>query len=676
MIKRVSRALQLLQTLGPAWVWFRVRYAVRRRSGALVRRSPLGEWPVPAAREIVLRGLARDRAIRVGEGAVREADAVLRGQFRLFSRHEVAAGLAPAWEKNPRTGQAAPRDRHWSQLGDFAFGDIKGIWELSRFPWAFALGRAFVRTGDEAYAEAFWRLFEHWLDHNPPNQGPNWMCGQEATFRLIAVCWAAEALARSAASDAARRERLAGFVLATGRRIAANLDYALSQSNNHGVSECVGLLTAALYLPTEKEAAAWRAQGWRALQRQIADLVYSDGGFAQHSAVYHRVLVHDLLWLVCLLRHAGEPVPAWLSDGLRRAVEFLDALLTPETGRVPVYGANDGANILPLADTDYLDFRPVVQAGYAVLDGTGRFPPGPWDEAADWLAPGWRRTDGRRTADGGRKSEDGGRRTDGGGRTADDGERIGREEAQKAQKSDGGRTERAHFPEAGIVVWRTADLRVFLRCPTRFRHRPSQADLLHVDLEWRGQAIAHDAGTFSYNTPGAFAGGLKEARYHNTLTLDDAEPLQKVARFLYLPWPRGQAAWDKATGEFVATHDGWARLGLSHVRRLAQPSPEVVAIRDRVHGAGRHRGRLHWLLADLPYHFEPHANRLVLHTRVGDYALTWSVPAGKATLVRADPETARGWWSPYYDYAAPALSLAIEFDFSDAVELSTTFAPV
>lgn len=662
MIKRVSRAFQLLQALGLGWVWFRVRYAVRRRSGALVRRSPLGEWPRPAAREIVRRGLARDGVIRVGEGAVREADAVLLGQFRLFSLHEVDVGLAPAWATNPRTGQTAPCDRHWSQLGDFAFGDIKGIWELSRFPWAFALGRAFVRTGDEAYAGAFWRLFEHWLDHNPPNCGPNWMCGQEASFRLIAVCWAAEAFDRSLASDAARRAKLASFVLATGRRIAANLDYALSQSNNHGVSECVGLLTAAAYLPSEREAVAWRSRGWRALQQQIEDLVYPDGGFAQHSAVYHRVLVHDLLWLVCLLRHAGEPVPSWLGAGLRRALGFIDALLTPETGRVPLYGANDGANILPLADADYLDFRPVVQAGYAVLDGTRRFPAGPWDEAADWLAAGWRGTEGRRTEDEGGESE----------LRAESLELSDKEQGAE----DGGRTQRAHFPEAGVAVWRTADWRVFLRCPTRFRHRPSQADLLHVDLEWRGQPIAHDAGTFSYNVSGAFAGGLKEARYHNTLILDGDEPLEKVGRFLYLPWPRGQAGWDKATGEFVAIHDGWARLGMSHVRRLAQPSPEVVEIRDHVRGVGRHRGRLHWLLADLPYRFEPMANRLILHTPAGDYAVTWSVPAGEVTLVRADPDTARGWWSPYYDYAAPALSLAIEFDFSDAVELSTTFAPV
>ncbi len=629
------RLVALFQTLGPGWIWFRVRYAIRRRSGALVRRSPLGEWPRPAAREIVLRGLAQGGVSRVGDGAVAEADAVRRGRFRLFSRHEVDVGLAPAWATNPRTGQTAPCDLHWSQLGDFAFGDIKGIWELSRFPWAFALGRAFVRTGDNTYTETFWRLFDHWRENNPPNCGPNWMCGQEASFRLIAVCWTAEALAGSAASDAARREGLAGFVLATGRRIAANLDYALSQSNNHGVSECVGLLTAALYLPMEKEAAAWRSQGWRGLQRQIADLVYADGGFAQHSAVYHRVLLQDLLWLVCLLRRAGEPVPPWLSDGLRRALVFIDALLTPETGQVPLYGANDGANILPLAEADHLDFRPVVQAGYAVLDGTRRFAPGPWDEAAHWLAPsGWEHRPTVVTS-----------------------------------------PEWRHFSTAGVLVVRTATTKLFLRCPTHFLHRPSQADLLHLDLEWRGLPIVHDAGTYSYNTPGVFAGGLKEARVHNTLTFDDAEPLEKAGRFLYLPWPRGRAAWDETTNEFVATHEGWARLGLSHDRRLSRLASDRVVVTDRVRGSGRHRGRLHWLLADLPHRFEPQVNRLILHTPAGDYSVTWAVTGGVATLVRADPDAARGWWAPYYDHAASALSLAIEFDFSAAAEVSTTFGP-
>ncbi len=632
-VNLLTRSLALVKALGPAWVCFRVRYALRRKSGALRRRTPLGPWPeATAAAEGWFKPI-----LGVGTGALAEAEAVRSGRYRLFSHHEVAVGLKPVWHTNPRTGQAAPADEHWASLGDFAFGDIKGIWELSRFPWAFALGRAYARTGDNAYAEIFWQLAEHWWTHNPPNRGPNWMCGQEATFRLMAALWAADVLATAAASTPLRRRRLAGFVVATGRRIAANLDYALSQSNNHGVSECVGLITAAQRVPSATEAGAWRRRGLAELRRQLDTLVYADGGFSQHSAVYHRVLLHDLLWLTVVLRQTEAIVPDWLTAAGQRALAYLDALVTPETGRVPLYGPNDGANVLPLADADHLDFRPVVQAGYAVWAGQRRFPPGPWDEAANWLAePGW-----------------------------------------SALLVPNPQRERAHFTEAGNFLWRSQDLRVFLRCPTRFRHRPAQADLLHVDVEWRGQPIAHDAGTYSYNATGGMAGSLKEAAVHNSITFDGAEPLQKISRFLYLPWPMGQAGENETASEFAASHDGWRRLGLHHERRVSSWGDSGLRVTDRVQGSGRHRARLHWLLADGPHVWNAAAGRLVLQTPAGDYAISWQCAAGGAvaSLVRADPHSARGWWSPYYDHAEPALSLAVEFEFADTAEITTTFAP-
>lgn len=729
-MKHARRARQLLTHLGLGWVAFRLRYALRKKSGALIRRAPAGSWTEAGAAKAIGREPALfQEKVKVGEGCVTEAEAILSGRFRLFSHHEKETGFPPLWHRNPLTGQTAPADVHWSRIGDFGSGDIKGVWELSRFPWAWPLARAYRRTGDERFAEGFWELFENWLACNPPNRGANWMCGQEATFRLIAATFARHVLAKANATTPARVAKFQEFVRATARRIAVNLDYALSQSNNHGVSECLGLITSAVILPDVVESGAWQATGLRALKQQLDALVYPDGGFAQHSATYHRVLLHDLLWGVALLRSTDREVPAWLTDAAQRALGFIDALITPATGRVPLYGANDGANILPLADADYLDFRPVVQAGFAVLHGTRRFPPGPWDEAADWLAPGWQRVEGRRMTDGGGRTADHGThgRIFTGGNGENGGHRIGREEAQKAQESEGGgrraecggselraeglelrnerpikgdggqtaddgcqKTEgggrslpdtgkgggRTHFQEAGVAIWRLGETRLFLRCPEKFRHRPSQADLLHVDLEWRGQPIAIDAGTYSYNTAGPFAGGMKEAALHNTLMLDGAEPLEKVGRFLYLPWPVGRAGWNGTTNEFVATHDGWARLGMNHERRLGLSVSDRVVVTDRVRGAGLHRGRLHWLLADLPYRFEPEANRLILTTPCGDYAVTWTLADGTASLVRADPGTARGWWSPYYAFVAPALSLAIEFDFSDAAEVSTIFAPV
>ena len=87
---------------------------------------------------------------------------MLAGAWRYFGRAAVQGTFPPDWHANVYTGQQAPADRHWSRVGEFAFGDIKAIWEPSRFRAAFVLVRAWWRTGDERYAEAFWTLFESW----------------------------------------------------------------------------------------------------------------------------------------------------------------------------------------------------------------------------------------------------------------------------------------------------------------------------------------------------------------------------------------------------------------------------------------------------------------------------------------------------------------------------------
>ncbi len=628
----LRKAGLVLRHLGPGWVWFRVRYACRRRIGGLRRRSPAVAWPaVERARGAPLAAFATAPAA-IGAGSMAEADAILAGRFRLFSGHEVEAGFPPVWNRNPHTGETAPLDRHWSELGDFAFGDIKGIWELNRFPWAFALGRAWARTRDNRYAEAFWTLFDDWMERNPPNVGPAWMCGQESSFRLMAAMFARFACAAAPATTPERVVRFAQLVTVTARRVDANLDYALSQANNHGVSECTALITGAVLVPGAAEAKKWRVRGLAELERQLGALVYPDGAFAQHSAVYHRVLLHDVLWTVNLLRVGGDTAPEWLLAAGRRALAFIAALLDPATGRVPLYGANDGSNVLPLADADYLDFRPLVQAGYAVLHGERRLMPGPWDEAAEWLAP--------------------------------DPPYV-----ESALEGDG----RRHFPDGGGLHWRRQNVRLFFRCPTRFRHRPSQADLLHVSIEWREQPIAIDPGTYSYNTPGRFAGAMKEAAVHNTVTFGSEEPMTKLGRFLYLPWPLGAAGAEGADA-FGATHDAWSRLAAGHGRTIRAVGADTFDVEDRLYRARPGRVAVHWLLADYKHQLEPSTLRLA--TPRGAFTLRWRAPTGaRVSLVRAEPASNRGWQSPRYGEAVPALSLVIDFEFSGDAMVTTSFGP-
>ena len=626
------QAIALLRHLGPGWVAFRVRYALRRRSGGLRRSTPCVGWaevPAPAEASWSLGGAGVEPGSDAA--AVQEAEAVLRGRYRLFSHLDVDAGPSPRWHWNYLAGREVPAEAHWSQLGDFAHGDIKGVWELSRFPWAFRLARAYRVTGDERFAEAYWRLLGDWMGANPPNRGPNWMCGQEAAFRLMAVVVARHALGKNAGPEQLLAYRR--LVYATGRRIRANLDYALSQRNNHGISEAVGLVTAALVLPEALESASWESRGLAALREQLGELVYPDGGFAQHSLVYHRVLLHDLLWLEAVLRAAGRASPEWLQAAGGRAAALLGALVDPATGAAPLYGSNDGADVLPLAPGEFGDFRPVVQAAHAVFRGVRLFPPGPWDGLLRWLAP-WAA-------------------------------------AAPVQPRVAAKAE--HFPQAGCLQLVQGRTRIFLRCPERFRHRPAQADLLHVDLSWRGLPVAIDAGTFSYNAPGQFAGALKEAAVHSTVTFGGAEPLQKAGRFLYLPWPVGQF---RVEGErYSASHNGWRRLGFSHWRTVEPWGTEGFAVEDELQAEQSTTARLHWLLGDYPHELAADRRSLLLQTPAGGFRISWEGPPAEVSVVRADPASSRGWWSPAYYRALPALSLALGFPVRGKTRMVTRLAP-
>ena len=627
-----SQYLALLSHLGPSWLLYRAGYTARWRFGLLRRASPISDWeqmPAPAVR-LGVRSLPAAISKSSEAGCVQEADAVLRGGFCLFSHRPVMAPLPPDWHRNQLTGEQLPVDRHWTELGDFSFGDIKGVWELSRFPWAFALARAYGRTGDARYVDTFWRLLADWCVKNPPNTGSNWMCGQEATFRLMAVVFAAEACG----VPESQRTGLARFIVASGQRIAANLEYALSQQNNHGVSECVGLITVALLVPRHTESAGWLVRGLRGLETQLAELVYEDGGFSQHSLIYHRVLLHDLCWCRHRLTESGQSVPVWLDAAGWRALDFLMTLVDPDTGLAPLYGANDGANVLPLADAEFLDMRPAVQMTAAVFRQELPLPEGPWDEAAAWLAPEW---------------------------------------STMRRVSWPAVPVRWHARAAGCFQLVNGAGRLFLRCPEKFRHRPGQADMLHVDISYAGRPVAVDGGSFSYNSRERFT-VLGQAAHHNVLTLDGREPLEKFSRFLYLPWPEGQAC-AKADGVFQATHDGYAKIGVHWTREVSSRSGGGFIIQDRVVGAAGHLLAWHWRLADASWRMSVDAVEADDHQ--WSSRVSWRGPAGiEGRLSRAESDTAHGWWSPHYGEAVPAYSLRLKVQASADVELVTEFGPV
>jgi len=84
-------------------------------------------------------------------------------------------------------------DRDWWRIPDFdpAVGDIKTVWEFSRFDWVLVCAQHAAK-GDAIALRRLNDWLADWLQANPPYKGPNWKCGQEASIRVMHLAMATQ----------------------------------------------------------------------------------------------------------------------------------------------------------------------------------------------------------------------------------------------------------------------------------------------------------------------------------------------------------------------------------------------------------------------------------------------------------------------------------------------------
>lgn len=468
----------------------------------------------------------------------------------------------PDWFGNPFADAAQPdATRDWWRISDFGNGDIKGLWELSRFDWAVAWATK-AAHGDRVALERLNAWVADWAQANPPYKGPNWKCGQETSIRVMHLILAAWVLGQ----DRAPEGGLVTLIAAHLQRIAPTMSYAIGQQNNHGTSEAAALFIGGSFLVGhDPRAEVWTNTGRRWLEDRARMLIAPDGSFSQYSVTYHRVMLDTYSLAEAWRRHCGLPeFSDRLGVQLKAATGWLRAFTDAETGDAPNIGANDGARLLQLVQSDYRDFRPSVQLACAVFEGGDAFGPGPWTSALRWLEIPY----GTAMA------------------------------APSSQSHDDG----------GTHVLRAGGAMAVLRYP-RFRFRPSQADALHVDLWDKGTNLLRDGGSYSYNAEGGdwFDGTTA----HNTISFDGRDQMPRLGRFLFGDWLTSHGVqMVSQSGETVTASAAYTdRTGAQHHRALTL-SPKGLTCKDVIKGTFQ-LACLRWRLAPGPW--EPDSEALRGH---------------------------------------------------------------
>ncbi len=550
MLKKVRRSANLVRNMGLRYVAFRVKFALQTKAGLLKKKFPtappeksflsLEEWRKNAkpfffeSRESLTIPKVRHADL---EERYRDYKA---GKLLFFNGGKLDIGTDYDWVKNPDSGFCYDRNAHWTDIQDYSAtaGDIKFVWEKSRFSFLGDLIRYDYHFGQDCAADVF-REIESWIDANPINCGPNYKCSQEISLRTLNWIFALYYYRNSPLLTEALFRKIMHVVYWSIHHVYHNIHFSrISVRNNHAITETLTLYLAGLLFPEFPEMVKWKADGKHWFEQEIAYQVYEDGTFLQFSMNYHRVLVQLLTWALRLAGANGESFAPVVRERAEKSLHFLYACMNDADGWLPNYGANDGALFFRLSSADYRDYRPQLETlaralGFT-LEGCEKA-----EEDAKWYG------------------------------ISGNFRKMARQQGLFS------------FPNGGYYLIREADTLTFLRCGNH-KDRPGQADNLHLDIWHKGKNILLDGGSYKYNTDDTTLRYFMGTASHNTVQLGDADQMQKGGRFIWYYWTQtaGMPTLKEEADRYVfsgAIH-AFRHLGagIIHRRHLVKKKGEAV----------------------------------------------------------------------------------------------------
>jgi len=564
-----------------------------------------------------------------------QATEATRGRILCFGKWMSDFGNPIDWHRNPLNYNRWRADAHWSSVlaDETRVGHVKLSWEIARFPQAYIMARcaAFFPEAAPDLSSAFVSQVRGFLECNPAGQGIHWNSGQEIALRLMSWLFGLNVFFHDGTIPADFQKELGKHIAVCGAHIAQHIEYAReSVYNNHLLSEALALYIAGHVLPDVETAHVWVSEGRRLLEHEANHQVYPDGGYIQQSHNYHRFAIQIYLWALGFARSYSDPIPPDWIRALERSLDFLLAHQNPADGRLPNYGANDGALPLPLSSCDFSDFRPTLQAASIMTRQERVYQRGPWDEMAVWFC----------------------------------GPSALELPLRKVNRTS------VSFSHTGYHVLRGRQPENFaaFRCGT-ILDRFSQIDMLHLDVWWRGHNVLADAGSYLYNGPEEWHGHFLRTESHNTVQVDGLDQMLHYRKFKCLYWTRAELLhfednpdWALCEGE----HYGYKRHPgrCVHRRSVLFLKDDLWVVVDRLEGSGTHRARLHWLGGDFPY--RPGLDgqtSLQLETPDGPFHVGVFSAAGRplsGEIVAGQDDPPCGWLSRYYAEKVPAPSLSVE----------------
>ncbi len=501
----MSIILNILREKSPRELCFRIVRIAKEQLGLLKKQFPVVPKAIPLLSLSDFREkkqayffLSRsDISLRKAPGKELKdnAERILGGEVLFFSKEWINTGRDYDWVTNPSTGFRYDKNKHWSEIEtlDPEAGDIKYIWEKSRFSYLYHIIR-YDYHYDHNHSEFVFKEILDWIESNPLNCGPNYVCSQEISLRINNWLFALYFYKDSPNLTEDRWDRIIQSIYWQIRHVYSNINFSrIAVRNNHAITETLTLYLFGLLFPEMPDASKWKKNGKRWFEEEIAYQFEPDGTYLQNSMNYQRVVTQLLSWGMSLAHSNGEKFSEIVYDNAYKSLNFLYQCMDRESGHLPNYGSNDGALFFPLSNSDYRDFRPQLDALHVIL--TGKPLLDTQFEEALWIST-----------------------------RGTDYEPLTQQQGIIA------------FKDSGYYLIRENDTLTFFRCG-KFK-KIGVPDELHLDVWHKGKNILLDGGSYRYNAASAEIRYFRGTESHNTVMIDGTDQMLKGPRFMWFYPPR------------------------------------------------------------------------------------------------------------------------------------------
>ena len=496
------------------------------------------------------------------EQILSDAEFIATGRFPALGLCICEPSGTFAWHRDYGSGKEWPLEEfHRIRYLDGDGADVKYVWELSRMYWIGWLGKAFLLTGDERWAEEFKRLIDSWRTENPVNMGVNWTVAMEVGIRGFWLVAGSAFFRDSRTLTNSWWAEYFSLIWGHGTWIKNNLEY-FSNLTNHYIANCFGLVAIGALFSNSSTGTQWFNDGKRRLEKELDRQITSDGVHYERSIGYHGLVLEMYLIALRLSSQAGEPFSANAAARIEFMADFTLHYTPPNEATIPQLGDSDNGTIVRLRSNQELyDHRGLLAIAGTLFD------------RQDMVAAGAQKTEQALVL-------------------------LGHtfHERRESEKRHLYHTTSKIYQDGGFAILRNEQFFVFSDIGPIGLHgnNDTLAFTLHtID----GTSWFVDPGTGCYTRDEQLRNTLRSTAAHNTPCIDGIE----IAEFTGL-WRVREDRTNTTVVEsmlahrtdnshtvqrLVAEHYAYDRTNIT-VRREWQLEPELLSIRDIISGTGKH----------------------------------------------------------------------------------------